>query len=154
MTSDRAKVEPSNSAAAAPKPDYYSVLQDMIDRVSQDRTQLRKVVYALAWHHFRSEALLSPLFPDAQSRAKTISRHSSERLEMEQAIERLEADAAQQPTPGLEHERSLPDRGTGAADTISQPQNLAARARTGSEGDVRQRSCHSSRAATRVDAAN
>ena len=86
----------SGVSAPAIAEDYYSVLRDMIDKAANDPAQIRHLVYALAWHHFRAEAMLSPSLPNAHSRAKTI--WALERaVEIEDAIARLEGEATQLP---------------------------------------------------------
>src|SRR4249919_2608047 len=101
--------ERSGLSVPATPQDYYSVLRDMIDKAANDPAQIRHVVYALAWHHFRAEAMLSPSLPNANSRAKTI--WALERaVEIEDAIARLEGEATQ-----------LSDRGEGDQSLEHQP---------------------------------
>jgi hypothetical protein len=78
----------------------------MIDKAASDPVQIRHIVYALAWHHFRAEAMLSPALPNAESRARTV--WALERaLELENAIERLEADAKHPLPDGVECDPGL-----------------------------------------------
>src|SRR3954453_16962019 len=101
----------AGSARAMPE-DYYSVLSDMIDKAVHDPVQIRHIVYALAWHHFRAEAMFSPAIPNAQSRAKTVWALERAR-ELEDAIERLEAQATRgvpdgdECDPGLSLQRGI-----------------------------------------------
>lgn len=75
--------------------DYYSVLARLIERASSDPAQLRRLVYLLAWQNLRPESALSQPLPDATGHARTIFE-LEQALELEQAIERLETDAARQ----------------------------------------------------------
>jgi hypothetical protein len=111
MSDSKPKTPAGRSGVSVPdtSPDYYSVLRDMIDKAANDPAQIRHVVYALAWHHFRAEAMLSPSLPNANSRAKTI--WALERaVEIEDAIARLEGEATQ-----------LSDRGEGDQSLEHQP---------------------------------
>jgi hypothetical protein len=82
---------------ASPMPqDYYSVLVKVIEAVSSDPAQLRKLVYAMSWHNLRLDSVLSRPLPDATQQARTILE-LERALELELAIERVEADAARAP---------------------------------------------------------
>jgi hypothetical protein len=101
MSDSKPKTPAGRSGVSAPTTpqDYYSVLRDMIEKAANDPAQIRHIVYALAWHHFRAEAMLSPSLPNANSRAKTI--WALERaVEIEDAIARLEGEATQSPDRG------------------------------------------------------
>jgi hypothetical protein len=107
MSDSKPKTPAGRSGVSAPATpeDYYSVLRDMIDKAANDPAQIRHIVYALAWHHFRAEAMLSPSLPNAHSRARTI--WALERaVEIEDAIARLEGEATQLPDRG-ERDQSL-----------------------------------------------
>lgn len=82
----------SNLPASAPPQDYYSVLMKVINDVTNDHALLRKLVYALAWQNLRPEVIVTRPIPEAQSQAKTISE-LGQALELEKAIERVEAEA-------------------------------------------------------------
>jgi hypothetical protein len=120
-------LERSNVSATAVPEDYYCVLRDMIDKAAGDPVQIRHIVYALAWHHFRAEAMLSPALPNADSRARTV--WALERaLELENAIERLEADAKHRLPEGVECDPGLALQRAvqGERQSIPQPPEQAA----------------------------
>ena len=58
--------------------DYYSVLLKVIEEVSNDPAQLRKLVYALAWHNLKPDSVLSRPLATATDHARTL-RSSRER---------------------------------------------------------------------------
>ena len=94
---------------ALPMPqDYYSVLLKVIEAVSKDPAQLRRLVYAMAWHNARPELVLSLPLPIEMEQARTLLE-LQRMLEFKSAIERVEANVAQNAestseghgTPGL-----------------------------------------------------
>ena len=89
------KIEPNVPASPMPQ-DYYSVLLKVIWEASKDPAQLRKLVYALAWHNLKPDSVLSRPLATATDHARTIAE-LERALELERAIERLEADIARQP---------------------------------------------------------
>jgi hypothetical protein len=89
------KIEPNVPASPMPQ-DYYSVLLKVIWEVSKDPAQLRKLVYALAWHNLKPDSVLSRPLATATDHARTIAE-LERALELERAIERLEADIARHP---------------------------------------------------------
>jgi hypothetical protein len=85
-------------AGTPPAPsDYYSVLLNVIAEASSDPARLRKLVYAMASHHIKPEAVLAAPIADAATGARTLFE-LEQALALERAIKRLEAQAM--PFPG------------------------------------------------------
>ena len=107
--------------------DYYSVLVQVIEQASKDPAQLRKLVYAMAWHNLSPEAVLARPLPDGTAQACTILELQRS-LELKQAIEQVESDAARQLSTVLERKRALElERASERveAETAQPPQDLA-----------------------------
>jgi len=88
---DQEKSVADLSMPSAPQ-DHYSVLMKVIYDVSNDHALLRKLVYALARQNLRPEVIVTKPIPETQSQARTISE-LGRALELEKAIERVEAEA-------------------------------------------------------------
>jgi hypothetical protein len=83
-----------HDAATAPlSQDYYSVLHKVIEAVTHDPAQLRRLVYAMAWHNLRPDVLLSRPLPNEIGQARTILE-LERALEFKRAVERVEAELA------------------------------------------------------------
>jgi len=113
-------------ASSMPQNDYYSVLVQVIEQASKDPAQLRKLVYAMAWHNLNPEAVLVRPLPDETGQACTILELQRS-LELKHAIEQVETDAARQTSAILERKRELElERASerAEAETAQPPQEL------------------------------
>jgi hypothetical protein len=112
----------SNLPASSAPQDYYSVLMKVINDVSNDHALLRKLVYALAWQNLRPEVIVTKPIPEAQSQAKTIAE-LGQALELEKAIERLEAEAVGQDLKQISKPRAFdnPERSEAAPQRKHEP---------------------------------
>ena len=81
-------------ASSTPQ-DYHAILMKVIDDVTHDQALLRKLVYALAWHNLKPEAIIARPIPEAQTQAKNIFE-LEQALQFERAVERIEVDATEQ----------------------------------------------------------
>jgi hypothetical protein len=82
-----------NAAAAPLAEDYYSVLVKVIEAVSQDPAQLRRLIYAMAWHNLKPDLLLARSLPNEVGQARSILE-LERTLEFKRAVERVEAEIA------------------------------------------------------------
>jgi hypothetical protein len=90
----RGQMPDQRDASATLMPDdYASVLMSVIDEASNDRSQLRKLVYVMAWYSLRPEAVISRPAIDATSQAKTIAE-LEQAMELKRAIRQVEAFVA------------------------------------------------------------
>jgi hypothetical protein len=89
----RARMPVNNPAPTSE--DFYSVLTHVIKRASNDPAMLRKLVYALAWQNLEPEMLLANAFLDTPDQIQNILQFERA-MELQRAIERVEADSAQQ----------------------------------------------------------
>jgi hypothetical protein len=85
------KLEVKLPASSTPQ-DYYAILMKVINDVTHDQAQLRKLVYALAWQNLKPEVIIAKPIQEAQSQAKNIFE-LEQALQLERAIERIEGDA-------------------------------------------------------------
>src|SRR5262245_28213803 len=96
----------ASNLPATPPQDYYSVLMKVINDVTSDHALLRKLVYALAWQNLKPESIVKQPVADAQSQARTISE-LGQALELEKAIERVEAEAIGQAPKQISRPRAF-----------------------------------------------
>src|SRR5262245_41364456 len=87
------KRDQQNASATLPPDDYASVLMNVIDEASKDRSQLRKLVYVMAWHSLKPEAVISRPAIDAANQAKTMAE-LEQATELKRAIQQVEAYVA------------------------------------------------------------
>jgi hypothetical protein len=78
--------------------EYSAILEKMIEGASQDPSQVRKLVYALAWHKLLSEVLLSQPILNDQSGVGIIFA-LEQAHELKRAIEQLETPRAREDGP-------------------------------------------------------
>src|SRR5690348_3283295 len=72
--------------------DLYSFLTTVIDAASRDPGQLRKLVYAMAWHSLKPDSVLSQQKPLELGPPNSF-RELQEMIAFEHAVERIEGDA-------------------------------------------------------------
>ena len=92
------------SAASSAYRDYFTILTNVISEVSRDPTQQRKLVYALA--RLKAEALLSLTSESTTLPVKMLLK-LEHTLELEEAIDRIEAMVRDEPHKLIAAPRSL-----------------------------------------------
>jgi len=100
------RIEQSTSATLPPD-DYASILMNVIDEASKDRSQLRKLVYVMAWHSLKPEAVISRPAIDATNQAKTVAE-LEQATELKRAIQQVEAYVARRDEDSPPQTRSRP----------------------------------------------
>src|ERR1044071_4497872 len=101
---------PDTTRPASPAPqDYYAVLSKVIDDATRDHTQLRKLVYALAWQNLKPDAIITKPIAQALDQAKTILE-LEQAIQLERAIHRIEGEViSRELAPSLRAQPSAAD---------------------------------------------